>query len=163
VEPDVGLVIGERGTMIRTENGGILWQLQYGSTQNALRGMWFTGKDKGIVVGDYGTILRTGADNVSGVERPGTFDGPGEFALAQNYPNPFNPATTLMFRISEAGSVSLKIYDLLGREVAVLVNEQRPPGTYSVRWDASRLPSGIYFYRLQAGNRVATKKMVLLK
>jgi hypothetical protein len=125
--------------------------------------VWFTAKDKGVVVGDYGTILRTGADNITGIEHPLANDGPGEFALAQNYPNPFNPVTNLQFRIPDFGSISLKVYDLLGREVAVLVNEQRPTGTYAVRWDASRFPSGIYFYRLQAGNRIETKKMVLVR
>ncbi len=109
---------------------------------------------------------------------------PVSFALEQNYPNPFNPATTIEYiipgtvnseklapaKFNEAGSiVNLKIYDLLGREVTVLVNENQPPGHYRIKWDASDLPSGIYFYRLHvssadmADSFIATKKMTVLK
>ena len=96
---------------------------------------------------------------------------PEEFALYQNYPNPFNPSTNLSFVISQWSVVTLKIYDLLGREVATLVNEEKPAGHYKVTFDASRLASGVYFYQLratpaggQAGNQfVETKKMVLIR
>ncbi len=88
---------------------------------------------------------------------------PGRIRLEQNYPNPFNPATNIEFRIANRGFVSLKIFDLLGREVATLVSERRNPGTYSVKWDAEQLSSGVYFYRLRAGTFVETKKLVLLK
>jgi hypothetical protein len=88
---------------------------------------------------------------------------PKEFSLSQNYPNPFNPATNLEFRIANRELVNLIVCDVLGREVATLVNEMRPAGVYTVRWDASSLPSGVYFYRLRAGNFVETKKMVLAK
>jgi len=88
---------------------------------------------------------------------------PTEFSLEQNYPNPFNPATKIKFTISDLRFTILKVYDILGSEVAILVNEERPAGTYEVEFDASSLPSGIYFYKLQAGSFVETKKMVLLK
>jgi hypothetical protein len=88
---------------------------------------------------------------------------PTEFNLYQNYPNPFNPTTKIEFKIPEAGLVNLKIYDILGREVITLLNEAMQPGNYKVDFDASTLTSGIYFYRLQAGNFVETKKMLLLK
>ncbi len=83
--------------------------------------------------------------------------------LDQNYPNPFNPSTNFGFGNSNSGFVSVKIFDVLGREVATLVNEVRPAGVYTVRWDASSLPSGVYYYRLQGGAFVESKKMVLLK
>lgn len=83
--------------------------------------------------------------------------------LAQNYPNPFNPTTTIEYRIFEAGFVSLKIYDILGREVATVVNGFQEPSSYRVEYDASRLASGIYFYRLQIGRASATKKMMVIK
>jgi hypothetical protein len=86
-----------------------------------------------------------------------------EFALEQNYPNPFNPTTNFEYRITDFGFVSLKIYDVLGNEVAVLVNEERPAGIYSVEFDASDLSSGTYFYKLQAGSNVEVRKMLLLK
>ena len=88
---------------------------------------------------------------------------PFEFALAQNYPNPFNPSTKIKFQIADLGLVSLKVYDILGKEVMTLVNEQKPAGFYEVEFDASFLTSGIYFYQLKSGNLVQTKKMVLLK
>jgi hypothetical protein len=95
---------------------------------------------------------------------------PSEFMLSQNYPNPFNPNTTIKYTIPnvslsgvEGSKVQLKVYDVLGNEIATLVNEYKPAGTYEVEFDASNLSSGIYFYKLQAGNFVETKKMILLK
>jgi len=90
-------------------------------------------------------------------------DFPQSFELSQNYPNPFNPRTEIGFQITDYGLVSLKAYDLLGREVATLVNEELPPGTYTRQWDASGVSSGVYFYRLKAGKYVATRKLVLLR
>ena len=83
--------------------------------------------------------------------------------LYQNYPNPFNPVTNLEFGISDLGFVSLKVYDALGQEVRTLANEIRSPGNYNVEFDGSDLPSGIYFYKLEAGDFVETKRMILLK
>jgi hypothetical protein len=88
---------------------------------------------------------------------------PSEPVLFQNYPNPFNPATNFGFRISKFGFVSLKVYDVLGREVATLVSEVKQPGRYSVTWDAGGMPSGVYFYRLYAGSFVDVKKMLLVR
>ncbi len=89
------------------------------------------------------------------------------FELSQNYPNPFNPTTTIEYSIpvnfSPLQNVQLKIYDVLGREVATLVNKKQAPGNYSVKFDASNLNSGVYFYTLRAGNFVSTKKMILMK
>jgi hypothetical protein len=88
---------------------------------------------------------------------------PREYKLDQNYPNPFNPSTKFEFHIAARALVTLKIYDLLGREIQTLVNEERPQGIYTVTWSADQLPSGIYFYRLQAGTYTETKKLILLK
>ena len=88
---------------------------------------------------------------------------PTSYSLEQNYPNPFNPVTNVEFRIKNEGKVKLAVYDLLGREVAVLVNERKPVGRYEVTWDASRMASGIYCYRLMTGSFVGVKKMILLK
>ncbi len=85
------------------------------------------------------------------------------YELSQNYPNPFNPVTTINYSISSNGNVQLKVYDILGREVATLVNETKVPGNYKVNFNASNLASGVYFYRLQTGSFVQTKKMVLMK
>ena len=86
-----------------------------------------------------------------------------KFSLSQNYPNPFNPSTKIKFNIPRASLVTLEVYDVLGKEVATLVNEIKPIGSYEVSFDASHLSSGIYFYKLQAGNFIETKKMILLK
>jgi len=86
-----------------------------------------------------------------------------EYVLNQNYPNPFNPSTNIKWQLPETGFVTLKIYDVLGNEVATLVKEEKSVGSYEVEFNASNLPSGIYFYRLQAGSFVETKKMVLMK
>lgn len=88
---------------------------------------------------------------------------PSEYYLYQNSPNPFNPSTIIKYQITEAGFVSLKIFDIIGNEVATLVNEQKQSGIHDVEFNASALPSGIYFYKLQAGNFIETKKMVLMK
>jgi len=95
---------------------------------------------------------------------------PSEYILSQNYPNPFNPSTTLQYGIKERASVELVLYDILGSEIEVLVNEEQVAGFYKVNFNASKLASGVYFYRLQAlptgsqaGTFVDTKKMILLK
>jgi autotransporter-associated beta strand protein len=88
---------------------------------------------------------------------------PEVFALDQNFPNPFNPATVIRYQLPAAGYVSLKVYDMLGREVATLVNEQKPAGSYHVAFDAHLLPSGVYFYSLQSKSFKETKEMVLIK
>lgn len=88
---------------------------------------------------------------------------PSNFVLTQNYPNPFNPSTKISFEIPEKGEVSLRVFDLVGREVATLVNKNISKGSYEVEFNATGLPSGIYFYQLRAGNFVHTKKMVLMK
>lgn len=86
-----------------------------------------------------------------------------KFSLEQNYPNPFNPTTKISYHIPKNEYVSLKVYDILGKEVAILVNKNQNSGNYNVNFDASSLPSGIYFYKLQAGNYIDTKKMLLMK
>jgi hypothetical protein len=88
---------------------------------------------------------------------------PNEFTISQNYPNPFNPTTTIKYNIKEITMVVLKVFDILGREVVTLVNEEKPAGSYEIVFNAANLPSGIYFYRLQAGDYIETKKMVLMK
>jgi hypothetical protein len=101
-----------------------------------------------------------------------TNNQPTHFSLYQNYPNPFNPTTTISYNLVKVETldkvkvnvtVSLRVYDVLGREIAVLVNEEKPAGEYRVEFNASHLPSGVYFYRLSAGNYTATKKLVLMK
>ncbi|MFI5407468.1 MAG: T9SS type A sorting domain-containing protein, partial [Nitrososphaerales archaeon] len=88
---------------------------------------------------------------------------PVEFALFQNYPNPFNPVTSIQYVVSSSQFVTLKVFDVLGNEIATLVNEEKHPGIFEVEFDGMELPSGIYFYKLKAGNFIETKKMILIK
>lgn len=88
---------------------------------------------------------------------------PKEFSLSQNYPNPFNPATNIKFTIAKSGLVLLKVYNILGSEAAILVNEFMNPGSYKVDFNAASLSSGVYFYRLQSNGNAITKQMILLK
>jgi len=125
----------------------------------------------------YSFVDRTASGKVSYRLKQVDFDGafeyspvievdaglPHTFELGQNYPNPFNPTTLISYQLPVASEVSLKVYDVLGREVATLVSGRQEAGRYSVSFNAASLSSGVYFYRLQAGNFVATKKMMLVK
>lgn len=115
------------------------------------------------------TVLINKFNEVTEIEVDNEVDfTPTKFFLEQNYPNPFNPSTTIKYGIPDAGtgralSTTIKVYDILGNEIATLVNEYKPAGRYEVEFNAERLASGIYFYRLQAGELVKTKKMILLR
>jgi hypothetical protein len=117
--------------------------------------------NEGFAVGWRGFIIRYSDSVVSVGENHSLI--PEEFNLYQNYPNPFNPSTTIIYEIPERHLVSIAVYDLLGREVAVLINEEKSAGEYEVEFNGSELSSGIYFYQLKAGSFVETKKMILLK
>jgi photosystem II stability/assembly factor-like uncharacterized protein len=109
---------------------------------------------RGCWMFDYGALI-TGVDTHKEL--------PTQFALHQNYPNPFNPTTNVGFEVKSAGLVEIRVYDVLGREVATLVNEVKEPGTYSALFDASSISSGVYLYRMTAGSFTGTKKMVVMK
>ncbi|MDP1676776.1 MAG: cellulase family glycosylhydrolase [Bacteroidota bacterium] len=114
----------------------------------------------------YGTGLSVNyvdLTNVGTLSVKNELNLPKEFALAQNYPNPFNPTTVISYQLSVDSYTTLKVYDLLGKEIATLVNEQKNAGTYSVQVNGEYLPSGMYFYTLQAGSFTSTKKLMLLK
>jgi hypothetical protein len=106
--------------------------------------------------GNLGEIITSVSDDDNNIN-------PGSFYLAQNYPNPFNPSTNIQYAISSRQVVSLKVYDVLGNEIATFVSEEQPAGTYEVEFDGSNLASGIYIYRLTAGNFSDSKKLILLK
>jgi photosystem II stability/assembly factor-like uncharacterized protein len=169
---DEGLLIS------RTTNYGMNWSNYFISdTTHDLRcssiadaNVWFTGG------GIPAIIYKSTNGGAIGIQ-PISSEIPNQFSLSQNYPNPFNPTTRIKFaiptplsppfgkggRTQSGGFVRITIYDILGREVAVLVNEQLNPGTYEVTWDASDFPSGVYFYQLSTQEYSVTKKMVLIK
>lgn len=169
-DSNTATVAGLQGTMFRTVDGGNSWAYQSSGTFQHLYCMSFTDVNTGTVVGGTGTILHTTTGGVVSVE-----DNPEElpvaFRLEQNYPNPFNPTTSVSFDIGHLSFVSLKIFDVLGREVTSLVNEELRPGTYTRKWNGGNMPSGVYFCRLfirqtsggQAGSFTQTRKMLLLR
>lgn len=108
-------------------------------------------------------ILTIYYDAITNVEEEELTALPKKFDLQQNYPNPFNPSTKIKYSLPETANVSMKLYDLLGREVVVLINKKKPAGNYEITFDATSLPSGIYIYRLKAGDFNVAKKMILLK
>lgn len=152
------------GIIPQQQTGGLphaqIYDLEVKNIQNGYE-LWISCASRGIAV----LTVESGATNL--VE---TKSLPSEFVLTQNYPNPFNPTTKINYSIPSVISnegrnlnLSLKVYDVLGNEVAILVNEEKPAGNYEVTFDAGKLSSGTYFYKLQAGGFVESKKMILLK
>jgi hypothetical protein len=115
--------------------------------------------------GSYGIKFSNNdiTDPLTDVKKDETEIIPTSFSLSQNYPNPFNPATTIKYDLPQNSNVTLKVYDILGKEVATLVNENEQAGTYTVKFNANNLASGIYFYRINAGSFSQTKKFILMK
>ena len=139
----------------RSTNSAVLstvGQAFVGSTRNA--GNWV---DTGFLVD---ALLR---GPTTAVPENGRTDLPLTYELRQNYPNPFNPSTLIQFTIPERTHVTLHVYDVLGREVAALVDEEKTPGTYEVQFDARGLSSGAYFYRLKTGSYVQLKKLLIVR
>jgi hypothetical protein len=119
-------------------------------------------KNQNLIAGTYGGGIYSSTQAVTSVGG-GNKDLPSDMRLSQNYPNPFNPQTQIEYDISTSSNVVLKVYDILGRDVALLVNERKGPGHYTLSWNASGLPSGIYFCRMQAGRYIETRKMLLMR
>jgi Secretion system C-terminal sorting domain len=111
----------------------------------------------------YWTAHSLRSSSITGVINSHEYLLSRNYSLNQNYPNPFNPSTTFSFNLPSRSFVSLKVFDLIGKEVATIVSEEMQAGNYSRQWNASDLPSGVYFYRLQAGSFAETKKLILLK
>jgi len=123
----------------------------------------YDGDSRPMPVGPQSRDIGAQEEQVTTDVRDGQPAMPTQFALAQNYPNPFNPSTTIRYGLPHASRVSLKVYNTLGQEVATLVNEMKPVGVHTLQFDAGSLASGVYFYRIQAGNYIDTKKLILLR
>jgi hypothetical protein len=117
-----------------------------------------------LVAGTHGrSMYKIDLDVVTGMESDKESTRLNSFVLHQNYPNPFNPSTNIQYTLDSKQFVKLKVYDILGEEIATLVNEEKPKGINEINFDASFLTSGVYFYKLEAGNYIQTKKMILLR
>jgi photosystem II stability/assembly factor-like uncharacterized protein len=153
--------------VLKTTNGGYQWFAESINSPFNCNDLFFTSGNEGYVVGNYGMILKTTNGGVGFNTISEVF--PQYFSLSQNYPNPFNSATKIRFSIKYSDShvrnsiVTLKVYDLLGREITTLVNQELNPGIYETTFDGSYLTSGIYFYNIKVGNYSETKKLVLIK
>lgn len=157
-----GYSAGFMGYILRSTNSGLVWSEQSSGVSTVLRGIDVIDSLVAYAVGDGGVILKTTNGGITAIE-PVNSQVPSRFSLAQNFPNPFNPSTSIRFDVAESGIVKLKIYNILGTEISVLVNENLNPGTYEINWDASSYPSGIYYYRLISGSFIETRKMILIK
>ena len=159
VSSSVGWVVCDGGYIAYTDNGGSNWVLQNSGTSNDLDDVCFVNNTLGFAVGDGGVFLSTVP--IIGIKKlTKVVDG---FKLSQNYPNPFNPTTNIRFAIPKTGFTVLKVFDLLGKEVATLVNKKLSTGSYEVDWNAIKFRSGVYFYQLQSGDFIETKKMLFIK
>ena len=149
-------------TMYYSHNGGKTWSLEYTSPDYGFNEVRISRDNKAL----FGM-----KDNAGGLiikklgchHNEAPIANENKYELLPNYPNPFNPTTNISYQIKENGLVTLKIYDILGKEVATLVNEVQSAGTFNVQWNASSFSSGTYFYKLTAGNFVETKRMLLVK
>jgi hypothetical protein len=126
-----------------------------------LLSVYFIDQNVGWAVGGEGAIIHT-VNSGTPVEYDNS-NLPKYYSLIQNYPNPFNPSTVISYQLPVISYVTLKVYDILGREVETLVNEEKPAGSYEAQFNASGLTSGIYFYQINAGEYSKTKKMILLR
>ena len=149
--------------VIRSTDNGANWEtINSGLDDLFLRSLALDANQR-IYLGTSNTrVVYIGQVTATGLERISE-NSPKDFGLSQNYPNPFNPTTKINYQLSANGFVTLKILDVLGKEVTTLVNDEQLTGTYSVDFDASNLSSGIYFYELRTGSFIQSKKMILLK
>lgn len=160
---NIGYCVNFKGQIYKTSNGGNNWDtLQKIITSGSISSIYFKSENTGWAVGGYGTILKTTTGGNVFVEQISSIL-PDKFSLHQNYPNPFNPSTTISFQIPKGDFVSLKVYDINGREVSELVNENLQAGEYKINFNGSNLPSGVYYYKLTSENFAETKKMILIK
>lgn len=163
INVNTGWAVGT-SSICKTTNSGMNWVNQVNGP-NMLRcsSVCFTNVYTGFILSESWLLkTTTGGGNITGnlIENNNI---PLIYSLFQNIPNPFNPLTKIEFALPKASFTNLTIYDLLGREVATLINEELKPGTYEAEWDGSNFSSGIYFYKLETGDFTETKKMVLMK
>ncbi len=147
----------------KTTDGGATWIDQTPDNEHiGFKSLDMVNDSLGFLVGDDGKFYKTDNGGITDVQQDYTIIN-NQFSLSQNYPNPFNPTTTIKFYIPSDNQVSLKVYNVLGKEVATLINNYKTAGFYTADFNASKLSSGIYIYQIKAGSFTATKKMTLIK
>jgi photosystem II stability/assembly factor-like uncharacterized protein len=151
------------GVILKTTDGGTTWIAQTYPGDAMIFGVFFTDANTGTAVSGFGDIFHTKTGGVTWIQNHKMDEMPQHPSLSQNYPNPFDHTTNIGFKISEIELVSLKIYNIDGKLVTVLVNEGMMPGSYEVSWDAKNYPDGVYFYRLEVGSFAQSRELVLQK
>jgi hypothetical protein len=150
------------GVSVSTTNGAS-WSLKStGLPTTGINSLLVNGNDLFAGTSDGEVWRRPLSEMITGVNNDQS-QIPNDYALEQNYPNPFNPSTTISFSLPSKEFVTVKIFDVMGRDVATVASEEMPAGTYQRQWNAQGQPSGVYFYRMQAGGYTATKRLVILK
>ena len=156
-------IAGSNINIIRTSNRGVNWHTSW-SAGNIINSIYFVNEFTGWAVGDGGVILKTFTSGLPGTGVRNISDHvPDNYMLAQNYPNPFNPNTNIKFAIPKSSSVKIAVYDITGKELEVLLNQQLQAGTYQTNWNALDYSSGMYFYKMIIDGYSETKKMLLVK
>jgi photosystem II stability/assembly factor-like uncharacterized protein len=147
-----------------SSNSGANWYYQTLPVTNIkVNSINFADANTGFIAGSGGTILKTtNGGTIAGIQQTSN-EIPGQYELHQNYPNPFNPVTNIKFDIISNGDVKLVVFDIQGREITTLVNQELQAGSYNTDWNAANYPSGVYFYSLEINEFIQTKKMILIK
>jgi photosystem II stability/assembly factor-like uncharacterized protein len=158
-----GVIVGQNSSIMKTSDGGISWSQTYGIPGSEFHGVSLPTANAGTVVGLGGAILRTRTGGMVTAITNKVHSIPVVTILRQNYPNPFNPTTIISYRLDVLTRVQVGVYDILGREVVLLVDEVQNPGEKTLRFDGSSYASGVYFLRLRAGENVELRKMLLLR
>lgn len=159
---DFGVLTGAWGYVIKTTNGGQDWTM-FNTGGWGVFSVKIVNADTFYLGGGNGQIYRYANETITNISSEIQISTPETFALLQNYPNPFNPLTIISYAIPKDGYVSLKIYDVQGKEIKVLVSSEQKAGYYSIDFNARNLASGVYFYKLESGTYSSTKKLMLLK
>lgn len=158
---DTGYMVGPSGE-IKTTNGGINWTNIPDGNDNQLNSVYFSSRTTGWAAGDQGIIMKIRSDILVSNNENNSISEKG-FLLYQNYPNPFNPVTVIRYQLAVSSNTLLKVFDVLGNEIRTLVSGKQNAGSYEIEFDGNDLASGIYYYKLSAGEFIETKKMILLK
>jgi photosystem II stability/assembly factor-like uncharacterized protein len=164
INSNTGYAVGYEGGIVYTSNGGSNWIWTRSVTSSFLHDIMFTDSLNGYIVGEFGNVLKTTTGGITSLIKQESIISPVEFELFQNYPNPFNPQTKITISIKKKAHITLKVCDILGKEIRTLVDDKMHSGRYDVFFNASGLPSGTYICSLYADNvSINSMKMLLIR